>query len=81
MARVADTCFLSDISKGAVTVVVIEHAAVEISDVEILPAIVVVVACSHAETPAAMIYPCFCSHVGKCTVVVVAVELAAVTFS
>ena len=57
-------------------VVVVEDATIEISYIEILPTVIVVVSNGNAEAPAAMIQIRLRADVGKCAVMFVAIELA-----
>src|SRR5258708_14534287 len=70
--------FRGDISEGAVAVVVEEHATIEIRNITVLPAVIVVVSDGGAKSPTAMREPRLGRHIGKRAVVVIVVELAGV---
>ncbi len=70
-----------DIGKRSVVIVVIEDSAVEISNVKIFPAIVVVVADGYAESPAAVRESRFRRHVTERAIVIIAVKLARMAFA
>ena len=80
-AFVADTGFLGDVCESSVAIVAVEHATVEIGHVNIFPAIVVIIAHGHPESPTTRVEPDLSSYVFESSVVVVAVELAAVALS
>src|SRR4029077_2091917 len=72
---IAHAGFSSDVGERSIAIVVIEHGAVEISNVEIFPSVVVVVANRQAEAPSTVRDPGFGAYVGEGAVVIVAVEL------
>ncbi len=80
-AGVGDASFRGDIGKRSIVVVVVERGVVEAGDVDVFPAIVVVVADGHAVSPAAEIEAGFRGNVGERSVVVVVVELRGMAFA
>src|SRR5690242_2031074 len=64
----------SYIGESSVAVIVVKHAAIEVGDVDILIAVVVIIAYGHAETPATVIQTGFGTNVAKGAIVVVAVK-------
>ena len=68
--------FRGHIGERSVVVVVVKHPAIEISDVEVFPAVIVVIADGDAEAPAAMRDSGLRADVGESSVMIVVVELA-----
>src|SRR6266851_4921723 len=81
MPQIADTRFSRYICECAVVVVVIQHGAIEISYIEIFPAVVVIVAYGRAKSPATMGKPRLGGHIGEGAVVIVTVQLAGMAFA
>src|SRR5258708_29062709 len=79
--KIANARLGSDVGESSIPVVPVQHRAIEISNVEVFVAIVVVVACCGAESPAAMVDSRFRRDVGERAVVIVAIELAGVTLA
>src|SRR5258708_9297476 len=65
-----------DIGERAIAIVVVEHARIEIRNIKVFPAIIVVVADGGAKSPTAMREPSLGGHIGKSAVVVIVIELA-----
>ena len=65
---------LGNVGERAVMVVVIKPVLAEVADIDIRPAVVVIIRNSNADSPALIGDTCFRSHVGECTVVVVMKE-------
>ena len=76
VSRISHSSFLGDIGERSVVIIVVEHGAIEIGDVEVFPAIVVVVADGHSEAPSAMPDARLGADVGESAVVIVVVKLA-----
>jgi len=74
-ARTCDPGFFADVGECSVAIVVIEDILAVVRDVQILEAIVVIVADTHALAPAGMREAGFLSDIGEGAVVVVAVEM------
>src|SRR5216683_2966269 len=68
--------FLADVGEGAVAVVVVEDVFAVVRDVEIFPAVVVVVADAYALARPGVSQAGFCGDVGESAVMVVAIEVA-----
>ena len=66
--------FFGDFGKGAVAVVAIKQILPVVSDENIIPPIVIVVADADALTPARVQQPCFRGHVGKGAITIVVEE-------
>src|SRR5580693_5863586 len=69
--------FLSDIGECAVAVVAIELVLAVVGEVEILKAVIVIVADAHAARPAGIGQSGFFGDVGECAVAVVVIEAVA----
>ncbi len=80
-SRIADASLGGHIGEGPVAIVVIQHGAVEIRDVQVFFSIVVVVAYRGSESPAAVADSGLSRHIGECAVVIVVVELAGVALA
>src|SRR5207248_2371525 len=68
---VRNLSFFGDVGKRAVMVVVVQPVLSEVSDVNIRPAVVVVIADGHPESPSVVRYARFRRHVHKCAIVIV----------
>ncbi len=80
-ARASDAGFVGDIGEDAV-IVVVETVLAVVGDVEIVPAVVVVVTDADALSPAGRAArPAFCGHVGEGAVVIVAIEMVRRSFA
>ena len=73
---VANSGRRSHIAERAVAVVVVEDAATYIGDVDVFPAVIVVVADAHTHAPSAMVQARLCSNIGEGAVAVIVIELA-----
>ena len=80
-AGIAHASLRCDIGKRAVVIVAVENSAIEIGNVKIFPAVVVVVADGYAESPAAMCDSGFRRHVMERAIVIIAVKLAGMAFA
>jgi len=78
--RACDAGFLADVGEGSVAIVVIEDILAVIRDVQILEAIVVIVADTYALAPAGVREASFLSDIGEGAIVVVAVEMICGSF-
>ena len=65
--------FDGDIGESAIVIIVVEHRIFEIGDVKVFPAIVVVVAHRHSETPAAAREARLNGHISESAVMIVAI--------
>ena len=79
--QIANTRFSGYVRERAVVVVVIKHGPIEISYVEIFPAVVVILACGRPKSPAAVVDSRLGRYIGEGAVVIVTVKLAGMTFS
>src|SRR5260370_34501176 len=77
-SRVSYPGFSRDIGERAIAVVVVEHATIEIGNIKVFPAVIVVVADGGAKSPTAMREARLGRHIGESAVVVIVVELAGV---
>src|SRR5229473_3985851 len=68
--------FRRDIGERTIAVVVVEHATIEICNIKVFPAVIVVVSDGGAKAPAAMREARLGSHIGESAIVVIVVELA-----
>src|SRR5229473_6678543 len=68
--------FRRDIGERTIAVVVVEHATIEICNIKVFPAVIVVVADGGAKAPSAMVEASLGGHIGESAVVVIVVELA-----
>src|ERR1700722_465916 len=73
--RACDAGFLTDVGECSIAIVVIEDILAIVRDVQILEAIVVIVADADALAPAGVCEAGFLSDIGEGAVVVVAVEM------
>jgi hypothetical protein len=74
-ARACDAGFFADVGEGAVAIVVIEDILAVVGYVQILEAVVIVIADADALAPAAVREAGFLGDIGKRAVVIVAVEM------
>src|SRR5260370_27372104 len=70
--------FRRDIGERTIAVVVVEHATIEICNIKVFPAVIVVVAGGGAKSPTAMREARLGRHIGESAIVVIAVALAGV---
>src|SRR5258708_30841882 len=75
-ARTCDACFLAYVRECAVAVVVIEDVFSVVRDVEIFPAVVVVVADAGALAPSGVRKARFFGDVGEGSVMIIMIEMA-----
>src|SRR5258708_36791639 len=68
--------FRSDIGERAIAVVVVEHRAIEIRNIKVFPAVIVVVADGRAKSPSPMREARLGRHIGKSAIVCILVEQA-----
>jgi len=80
-AGAADACFFADVGERAIAVVVIEDVFSVVGDVEIFPAIVVVIADANSLAPSGVSEAYFLGDVGERAVVIVVIEMAGLRFS
>src|SRR5207302_1856989 len=73
---VANSGRRSHIAERAVAVVVVEDAATYMGDVDVFPAVTVVVADAHTHAPSAMVQARLCRNIGEGAVAVIVIELA-----
>src|SRR5580704_14801701 len=71
-----DAGFFAYIGEGSVAVVVIEDVLSVVGDVEIFPAVVVVIADANALAPACVSEARFFCDIGESAVVIVVIEMA-----
>src|SRR5258708_39835456 len=70
--------FRGDIGERAIAIVVVEHAPIEIGNIKVFPAVIVVVADGGAKSPTAMREARLGRHLGESAIAVIVVELAGV---
>src|SRR5579859_1272540 len=75
-AGACDACFLADVGESSVAVVAIEDVFAVVGDVEIFPAVIVIVADAGSLAPAGVGQAGFVRDIGESTVVIVMVEMA-----
>ena len=80
-AFVAYAGFLGDVGESSIAAIALQRAAIKISDVNVFPAVVVVIADSNTKSPAAGVKPGLCGHVFESPVMIVAIEFAGVTLA
>ena len=69
------------IRERPIAIVAIQDSAIEIGNIKIFIAVVVVVANGHSETPSTVSQSRLCADVDKCTVMIVAIKLAGVALA
>src|SRR5580700_3027843 len=80
-AGTCDASFFGDVGESAIAVIVIEDVFSVVSDVEIFPAVVVVVADANALAPSGVGQASFLRDVGKSSVMIIMIEVACRNFA
>src|SRR5438034_2070262 len=81
MPRIPDVRPGRHIAESTVAIIVVEESAIEISNVKIIPAVVIVITDRRAKSPAAVAYASLRGHISEGAVMIISVELTRMAFA